>query len=126
MEDLLIRIFLGDAPSQFAVGRECRMQDAGDPKSKVRWSDFDLSDKAIRNHVAGGMRLTHLAIVYDNVLSFVLDENAVISKMRIVGMDDDGPDSDEPLARLDSEFVLTTGTLRLLLADLQKQLDGFA
>lgn len=126
VEDLLIRVFLGDAPSQFSVGRECRMQDAGDPKSKVRWSDFDLSDKAIRNHIAGGMRLTHLALVYDNVLSFVLDENGVISKMRIVGMDDDSPDSDEPLARLDSEFVLATGTLRMLLTDLKKQLDGFA
>ncbi len=124
--DLLTRVFLGNAPSQFALGRECRMQDAGDANSKVRWANFDLSDKAIRNHVADGMRLTHLSIVYDNVLSFVLDENCVLSKMRIVGMDDESDDSNDPLAQLDSEFVLTTGTLRLLLADLRKTLDGYA
>jgi len=126
VQDLLTRIFLGNAPAQFSLGRECLMQDAGDPKSKVRWSGFDLADTAIRGHVADGMHLTHLAIVYDNVLSFVLDENGVLSKIRIVGMDDAADENNDPLARLDSEFVLTTGTLRLLLADLRKALDGYA
>lgn len=126
VQDLLTRIFLGSAPAQFAIGRECRMQDASDASSKVRWTGFDLSEKSIRNHVADGMRLTHLEIVYDNVLRFVLDENGVLSKLRIVGMDDESDDNNDPLARLDSEFVLTTGTLRLLLADLRKALDGFA
>ena len=126
VQDLLTRIFLGNAPAQFSIGRECRMQDASDASSKVRWTGFDLREKSIRNHVADGMRLTHLEIVYDNVLRFVLDENGVLSKLRIVGMDDESDDNNDPLARLDSEFVLTTGTLRLLLADLRKALDGFA
>ena len=57
------------------------MQDASDPGSIVRWVDFDLSDDTIRNHVANGMRLTHLSVVYEQVMSFVLDENGVISKI---------------------------------------------
>ncbi len=126
ISELLTGIFLGGAPSQSAVGRECRMQDAADANSIVRWSDFDLSDKTIRNHVVDGMRLTHLAIVYDNILSCVLDENGVISKLRFLGMDDDNDDNNDPLARLDAEFVLISGTLRLLLADLKKLLGGFA
>lgn len=125
VNELLTGIFLGGAPEQFAVGRECRMQDAGDAGSIVRWTDFDLSDKTIRSHVADGMRLTHLAIVYDNVLGCVIDENGVISKLRFLGMDDDTDDGDDPLARLDAEFVLITGTLRLLIADLKKLLGGF-
>ena len=126
--DLLTKIFLGSAPSQFAVGRECRMQDAADSGSKVRWTDFDLSEKSIRNHVAGGMRLTHLAIEYDNVMGCVLDENGVISKLRFLGMDDDSndhTDDNDPIARLDAQFVLITGTLRMLLGDLKKLLGGF-
>ncbi|MCH9694084.1 MAG: recombination-associated protein RdgC [Gammaproteobacteria bacterium] len=123
---LLTKIFFGNAPGQFAVGRECRMQDAADAGSIVRWTDFDLSDKTIRDHVANGMHLTHLAIVYDNVMSFVLDENGVISKMRFLGMDDEGDDDGEPMTRLDAEFVLATGTLRLLLGDLKKLLGGIA
>ena len=125
ISELLTGIFLGGAPQQFAVGRECRMQDAGDAASVVRWSNFDLSDKTIRNHVADGMHLTHLGIEYDNTMSCVLDENGVISKLRFIGMDDDTDDHNDPLARMDAELVLVTGTLRLLIADLKKLLGGF-
>lgn len=126
VNELLTSIFLGGAPKQFVVGRECRMQDAADAGSKVRWTDFDLTEKAIRNHVAEGMRLTHLAIVYDNILSCVLDETGVISKIRFLGMDDDNHQDNDPLARMDAEFVLMTGTLRLMLTDLKKLLGGYA
>lgn len=125
INELLTGIFLGGAAERFAVGRECRMQDAGDAGSIVRWTDFDLSDKTIRSHVADGMHLTHLAIEYDNVLGCVIDETGVISKLRFLGMDDDIDDVDDPLARLDAEFVLVTGTLRRLIADLKKMLGGF-
>jgi len=126
VDKLLTKIFFEDAPKQFSLGRECRMQDPADSRSIVRWTDFDLSDQTIRNHVANGMHLTHLAIEYDNVMSCVLDENGVISKLRFIGMDDDSDDHNDPLARLDAEFVLITGTLRRLLGDLKKLLGGFA
>ena len=126
VNELLTGIFLGGAPEQFAVGRECRMQDAADGGSIVRWSNFDLSDATIRNHVANGMHLTHLAIEYDNVMGCVVDENGVISKLHFLGMDDDREEYDAPLARLDAEFVLITGTLRKMLGDLRKLLGGFA
>lgn len=124
--ELLKKIFFGSAPSQFALGRECRMQDPADKRSFVRWSDFDLTDRSIREHVTNGMRLTQLAIVYDNVLSCVLDENGVIRKLKFLGADDDGDDDGDPLTRMDAEFVLLTGTMRHLLADMKKLLDGYA
>jgi recombination associated protein RdgC len=120
--DLLNGIFLGSAPGQFAVGRECRMQDAVEKGSIVRWANFDLSDHSIRDHVANGMRLTHLGIVYDNVMSCVIDENGVFTKVKFLGMDDDAEQHDDALSRMDAEFVLLTGTLRNLLADVAKLL----
>lgn len=126
IEELLTRIFLGDAPERFALGRECRMQDCVDAGSTVRWADFDLADKTIRSHVADGMRLTHLGIQYDNMLACVLDENGVLSKIRFTGMDDDAEEHNkDPLGQLDTRFVLLNGTLRRLLADLKKLLGGF-
>ena len=124
VEELLHKIFFGSAPPQFALGRECRMQDPAEPRSTVRWADFDLNDKTIKDHVANGMRLTHLAIVYDNILGCVLDEDGVVTKMRFLGADDDGDDDNDPLARMDAEFVLMTGTLRHMLADIKKLLRG--
>jgi len=126
VDELLSAIFFDGAPKQFSVGRECRMQDLADAKSIVRWTDFDLSDKSIRDHVANGLRLTHLSIVYDNIMSCVINDSGVISKMRFLGMDDDVEDHVDPMARQDAEFVLITGTLRNLLGDLKKQLGGFA
>jgi recombination associated protein RdgC len=126
VDELLSAVFFDGAPKQFAAGRECRMQDLADASSIVRWTDFDLSDKSIRDHVANGMRLTHLAIVYDNIMSCVVNENGVISKLRFLGMGDDSEDHGDPLARQDAEFVLITGTLRHLLSDLKKQLGGYA
>lgn len=120
--DLMNSIFLGGAPQQFAVGRECRMQDAVDRGSVVRWTNFDLSDRSIRDHVANGMRLTHLGIVYDNIVNFVLDENGVFTKVKFVGMDEDGEHGNDALTRIDAEFVLLTGTMRRLLGDLAKLL----
>jgi recombination associated protein RdgC len=72
------------------------------------------------------MRLTHLELVYENIMSFVLSDKGVITKMKFLGMDDDAEDHNDPLARLDAEFVLLTGTLRKLLGDLRKVLGGLA
>ena len=113
-------MFLGDAAPNFALGRECRMQDVSDDISTVRWMNFDLSDSNVRRHVVDGMRLTHVGLVYGNIMSFVLDENGIITKLKFLDMDDVPDDENEPLARLDAEFVLLTGSLRALLKDPNK------
>ncbi len=127
IEALLTKVFLGDAPVRFNVGHECRMQDTSEARSSVRWSNFDLTDRTIRNHIGDGMHLTHLAIEYDNVLSCVIDHHGVLSKLKLLGADDKDMQADsEPLARRDAEFVLLTGTLRQLLGELKKLLNGFS
>jgi recombination associated protein RdgC len=126
VEGLMRKIFLGGAPGQFALGRECRMQDATEPKSKVRWTDFDLDDRSIRDHVAHGMLLTHVAVVYDNLMSFVIDEEAVLTKVKFLGVDDAADEESDPLTRFDAEFALASGTIRNLLGDLKALLGGYA
>ena len=46
----------------------------------------------------------------------------MLTKVKFLGMDDDGDQADDALARLDAEFVLLTGTVRHLLADIEKLL----
>ena len=126
VHEFLTAMFLGDAPPNFALGRECRMQDAADAGSNVRWSNFDLTDSTIRRHVVDGMRLTHLGLVYDNIMSFVLDENGVVTKVKFLGVVDDVDGEADAVARLDAEFVLFSGTMRAMLTDLGKLLGGAA
>ncbi|MGI9290112.1 MAG: recombination-associated protein RdgC [Gammaproteobacteria bacterium] len=127
MDELLKGVFMGNGPQGIQLGRECIMADATDLRSKVRWTDFDLTDKSIRAHVADGMRLTHLGIEYNNVMSCVLNEDGYISKIRFVGEEKDEAQSDaDPLARFDANFVLLTGTLRALIKALKENLGGYA
>jgi len=40
-------------------------------------------------------------------------------------MDDDNDEQNDPLARMDAEFILVSGTIRKLLHDLKKALGGY-
>ena len=129
--DLLTRIFLGESPLGFGLGRECRMQDVADHQSIAIWRDSELSDASIRRHIAEGMQLTHLEIVFDGVLQCVVDQNATISKLGFhkgdaVDTPDQSPLENDPQAEQDVQFVLLVGAITRLLADLKKLLGGYA
>ena len=126
---LLTRIFLGQGPTNFVLGRECRMLDPSVGGASVSWLDIELTDASVRRHVRDGLRLDRLAVVFDDLLSCVIDQEGVLRKLKLLGLDAsteyDVADTEEPLARLDAEFALLTGTLRRLLTSLQKHLGGY-
>jgi len=125
--DLLTGIFMGDSPLGFSLGRECRMQDVSDRKSVVTWRDFELSDHSIRQHVVEGMGITHLGVGFDEVMTCVIDQEGVISKVKFIeGEAIDTWGAEDPTAKLDADLVLLTGAVRRLLEDLKKLLGGFA
>ncbi len=122
---LIHRVFLGDGPPAFRAGRECRMQDPAAGAATVSWLDIDLSDDDVRRHVRNGLKLTRLGLVFDELATLVIDQDGVIRKLRLQGMDaaEDAGDED-PLARLDAEFALLTGATRRLVQALAKALGG--
>jgi len=124
--ELLKRIFLGETLLGFSLGRECRMQDLKDSKSIATWREFELTDQSIRRHVVDGMKLTHLGVGFDELLSCVINEDGVISKLKFIEGDAiDTPDYEDPLARLDADFVLLSGTVQRLAENLKKLLGGY-
>ena len=126
MEHVLARVFAGDPPPKFALGREARMRDRADAKSSVRWSEIDLTHANVRRCVKDGMELTHLGIEFDGALSGVLDAKGSLGKLKLVGLDEAADEAaegaEEPLARLDAELALFGGTLRQLVAGLKQAL----
>ena len=122
----LTRVFAGDPPPQFNLGRECRMQDPSNSKSIVRWQDVDLTHATVRKCIKDGMQLTHLGFEFGSVLSGVIDAGGVISKLRLLGLDEEPQLTvdEDPLAQLDAQFVVLSGTLRQLLTGLKQTLGG--
>ena len=124
--ELMRRIFLGETPLGFSLGRECRMQDLLDAQSIASWRNIELTDQSIRHHVIEGMKLTHLGIGFDEILSCVMNEEGEFSKFKFIeGEEVDTFDGEDPQARMDADFVLLTGTIQRLIEDLKKLLGGY-
>ncbi|MEQ8485594.1 MAG: recombination-associated protein RdgC [Pseudomonadales bacterium] len=123
----LTRVFLGDGPGTFRAGRECRMQDAAAGAATVSWMDIDLADADVQRHVRHGLKLTRLAVQFEELLGCVIDEDGVLRKLKLTGLDavEDREDED-PLARLDAEFTLLVGVYRRLHEAMKKELGGLA
>jgi recombination associated protein RdgC len=125
--ELLTALFLGDNIKGFALGNECRMQDISEQKSVATWRHATLSDPTIRQHVIDGMKLSHLQLEYDDLMSFVMAEDGAISKIRFPEGDAaDVSDDEDPITLLDAKFVLLAGTIRELTGELEKLLGGYA
>jgi recombination associated protein RdgC len=125
--ELMKRIFLGETPLGFSLGRECRMQDLTDSQSVATWRNIELSDQSIRHHVIDGMKLTHLGVGFDEMLTCVINEEAEVSKLKFIeGEDVDTSDAEDPQSRQDADFVLLTGAVKRLNDDLKKLLGGYA
>jgi recombination associated protein RdgC len=128
IEHVLERVFAGDPPPKFALGREARMRDRADAKGSVRWSEIDLTHANVRRCVKDGMELTHLGIEFDGALRGVLDGKGTLGKLKLVGLhevvDEAAEGVGDPQARLDAELALLGGTLRQLVLGLRHALGG--
>lgn len=128
LSKLLTSIFLGQGPTAFRPGRECRMLDPSTGGASVSWMDIDLSDTSVQKHVRDGLKLERLAIGFDEIVALVLDQDCVIRKFKLAGMDqveDGNPLDEDPIGQLDAEFVLISGVLTRFLGALKKQLGGY-
>jgi recombination associated protein RdgC len=122
---VLTRVFGGNAPAEFALGRECRMRDRSDAKAQVRWSEIDLTHANVRRCVKDGMELTHLGVEFGGAMSGVLDTTGTIGKLKLLGLEETADDAaEDPLARFDAELALLGGTLRQLVTSLRRALDS--
>lgn len=143
--EFMTSAYLGASPTNFVIGREARMQDSGNARTSVQWTDFDIADDDVRKHIRTGLTLERLGLEFDGVLSCVVDRDGVFRKLKLLGIETlDEPlgediillnPGSEPvddaavetaLARLDAEFVLFSGILARMLQALKRLLEGYA
>lgn len=125
--ELLTRTFLGDAPREFVLARECRMREPSDARGTVSWQNVDLAHSTVQRCLKDGMEITHLAFEFGNLMSGVLDGNGVLTKLKLAGVEEALADSaEDPLAKQDAEIALYGGTLRQLIAGFRRALGGDA
>ncbi|MFL1465174.1 recombination-associated protein RdgC [Marinobacter sp. DUT-3] len=116
-----------DLPSTIELGSECELKDPSEDGGVVRCKGLDLQADEIRNHLDAGMQVTKLAVTWDDSLSFVLDEELGIRRLKFgdtLQEKLDDVDADDAAARFDAAFALMTLELARLIPGLLEALGG--
>ncbi|MBS0214946.1 MAG: recombination-associated protein RdgC [Proteobacteria bacterium] len=107
---LLTGWLAGDAlPAGLSLGEECELRDPGDSGAVVKLQGMELAGEEIETHLESGKQVTRLALKLDDHVSFVLGDDLVIRKFKLL----DGAveqlessDRDDIRAELDARFAL--------------------
>lgn len=112
-------------PDGLALGDECELRDPVDQGAVVKCQRQELQGDEIGKHLEAGKQVTRLALTLDDHVSFVLGEDLVIRKFKLLdGAVDqlEATDRDDLRAELDARFALLSGEVKRLFGVLEKAL----
>ena len=116
-----------DAPAGFTVDMDTELRATGESKAAVRYVRHTLEADEVRRHIAAGKQCTRLAMTWDSKISFVLTESLAIKGIKpldVIAEKESSTKNDEE--RFDGDFMLMTGELNKLMADVVEALGGEA
>ncbi len=111
-----------EVSTSFTIDRQCELRGMDDEKSTVSYVRHDLGAVEIRGHVQAGKEVTKLAMTWRDKVSFMLHENMQLK--RITPLDILKEPAETAEEQFDSDFVIMTGELKQLLADIIDVLGG--
>ncbi|WP_101926121.1 MULTISPECIES: recombination-associated protein RdgC [Luteimonas] len=112
-------------PDGLTLGEECELKDPSDQGAIVKCQRQELLCDEITKHLDSGKQATKLALTLDDHVSFVLGEDLVIRKFKLLdGAIDqlEGTDNDDMRAELDARFALMSGEFKRLFTVLERAL----
>src|SRR5690606_30278635 len=112
-------------PEGLSLGDECELKDPADNGAVVKCQRQELQSDEIARHLEAGKQVTRLALVLDDHVSFVLGEDLVVRKFKLLEGAVDALESterDDLHAELDARFALMSGELKRLFAVLEPAL----
>ncbi|MCD9029105.1 recombination-associated protein RdgC [Luteimonas sp. BDR2-5] len=112
-------------PDGLTLGEECELKDPSDQGAIVKCQRQELLCDEIGKHLDSGKQVTKLALNLDDHVSFVLGEDLVVRKFKLLdGAIDqlEGTDNDDMRAELDARFALMSGEFKRLFTVLERAL----
>jgi recombination associated protein RdgC len=112
-------------PDGLSLGDECELKDAADKGAVVKCQRHDLACEEIGKHLEAGKQVTRLALTLDDHVSFVLGEDLVLRKFKLLdGAVDqlESTERDDLRAELDARFALMAAEARRLFSVLEPAL----
>jgi DNA recombination-dependent growth factor C len=117
-----------EAPAGFTVDQDATLRATGESKAQVAFKHHSLDPDDVRKHIAAGKQCTRLAMTWESKISFVLDESLAVKSVKLLDVltEDSRGSVRNDDERFDGDFMLMTGELAKLLADLVEALGGEA
>ncbi len=112
-------------PEGLTLGDECELKDPVDGGAVVKAQRQELTAEEITKHLDNGKQVTKLALVLDDHVSFVLGEDLIIRKLKLLdGAVDslENTERDSLHAELDARYALFSAQLATLFTVLEKTL----
>ena len=112
-------------PEGLSLGDECELRDPIDQGAVVKVQRMELQSDEITKHLESGKQVTRLALTLDDHVSFVLGEDLVVRKFKLLdGAVDqlESTDREDLRAELDARFALMSGEVKRLFSVLEKAL----
>ena len=112
-------------PPGFALGEECELRDPTDQGAVVKCQRQDLQGDEVAKHLEAGKQVARLALAFDAHAAFVLGDDLVLRKFKLLDGAVEGLESTERedvRAELDARFALMAGEVRRLFEALEPAL----
>lgn len=109
-------------PDGLVLGDECELRDPADSGAVVKIQHMELVGEEINKHLEAGKQVTRLALILDDHVSFVIGEDLIVRKFKLLdGAVDqlEASDTDDIAAELDARFALMAGEFKRLFAVLE-------
>lgn len=115
-----------EVPPGFSVDQDTELQSPVEEKATVRFVRHALDAKEVQRHISAGKQCTRLALTWERRVSFVLTESLTLKRIAPVDVIKEGNDGVVQVEeeRFDADFMLMTGELRQMIADLVEALGG--
>lgn len=91
-------------PDPFSLGDQCDLLDPEDT-STVTCRRQDLATSEIRAHLEAGKICTRIGLRWHGDLKFAIDRDLALKQIRTEASNDDAPEDEDPIARLDAAFA---------------------
>ncbi|EKN5127048.1 recombination-associated protein RdgC [Yersinia enterocolitica] len=119
----------GAAPAGLVLQEEAELKAVLEQGGILRSKHQDLVSDEIRGHIAAGKLVTKLALEWRERISFMLSDDGSLKRVKysttLLEQNDD-IDREDYAQRFDADFILMTGELAALIADLVTALGGEA
>ncbi len=116
-----------EAPAGFTIDQDTELRATGESRAAIRYVRQSIEADAVRKHIDEGKQCTRLALTWSDRISFLLTEPLALKRIApldVIRESDSDTDDADARQRFDSDFMLMTGEMSRLLADLVEALGG--